>query len=62
MGTGVVLVLGYTGQADPGLGVDPLDETRAIETDPWALATPDVRSAQVGLGVRHDHRTETPLS
>ena len=63
VGAGVVLVLGYSRQADAGLGVDPLDQAGAVESDPRPLAAPDVRRAQIGLGVGNDHRTESdPLA
>ena len=54
----VVLVLGDTRQADPRLGVDPLDEAGAIESNPRLLAAPHIRRAQVSLGVGHDDGAE----
>ncbi len=59
VGASVELVLGHPGQADAGLGVDPLDEAGAVEANPRLFSAPDVRRTQVGLGVGDDHRTKS---
>ena len=45
------------GEGDARHGVGGLHQARAVEADPWRLASPDVGRADLRQGPRHGHRT-----